>query len=87
MEGYKSVRTTELNDGDEVIVERRRFQPNGTPGASLYYRAVAKPHGTVAGPTMILVAEPSIEWPEIAPWALGWIYAGNTGTEQMWRKK
>lgn len=88
MEGFKAVQSSDIRTGDEIIVERKRYRyHDGVPIPSQYIRAMAYPHRTVAGPTMILRPEPSIEFPEIAPWALGWTYASNDATHQMWRRE
>ena len=85
---YERINASQINVGDEVIVERRRWSyRDGKPLPSYYYRTIAIDHKTVAGKTRQLVAMPNLVWPQIPAWSLGWIYAGNTATEQMWRKK
>ena len=87
-EGYRQVRTADLHVGDIVIMERRHFDyKSGRPVESEYFRAVVGEHMTVAGPALHLKADPSFEWPQIPPWQLGWIYAGNNELEQMWREE
>ena len=88
MEGYRNVKSPELNDGQEVIVEIRHWDyKTGAPVESDYYRTIVGHHRTVAGMMAHLVAEPTVEWPQIPPWQSRWIYAGNDGQMQMWVKE
>lgn len=85
---YERVNASQISLGDEVIVERRRWSyRDGKPLPSYFYRTIVSEHNTVSGMMKHLVAMPTLEWPQIPAWSLGWIYAGNTATEQMWRKK
>lgn len=88
MEGFRTVQLSDIRPGDEIIVECKRWNyRDGVPRPSVFIRTKAYSHRTVSGPTIILRAEMSIEFPEVAPWALGWIYAGNDGKHQMWRRE
>lgn len=87
IDGYRPVNATDLNVGDVVIVERRKYDyKTGRPVPSEYYRAIVGEHNTVAGPMKHIVNEPTIEWPQIAPWAGKWIYASNDSVTQMWKE-
>lgn len=85
-EEYEPVDETDLAIDDVVIVEHKRYAHNGTPTRSLFFRARVGEHRTVSGPRKHLINEPDVNFPNIAPWQ-GWIYAGNNGVTQMWRKK
>ena len=88
MDGYRRVNTSDLKIGDIVIVERRHFAwGTGKPLPSEYFRAIVGKHRTVAGDAFHLTSEPNWQFPEIPPWAMGWIYAGNGAMEQMWMKE
>lgn len=85
-EGYEAVIESDLRIGDEVILERRRFEyKTGAPVDSEYFRAIVGEHNTVAGPRKHLVNEPTVAFPLIAPWGARWTYAGNSETQQMWK--
>ena len=85
---YERVTAFDLHVGDEVIVECLRFDyKKGFPIDSDYYRTIAGEHRTVAGMAFHLANEPNIDFPRIAPWQGRWIYAGNNGATQMWRKR
>lgn len=88
MEGYRRVRTAELNVGDVVIVERKHFDyKTGAPQPSDYFRTIVGKHRTVSGEMFHLTSEPDWEFPQIPLWPSGWIYAGNGMMEQMWMKE
>ena len=87
MDGYKRISTKDLADGMEVIVESMHWDNLGRKIASDFYRAIVGHHRTVAGDMFHLVSEPVLDWPQIPPWQLGWIYAGNDGHIQMWVKE
>ena len=88
MEGYKIVSRLDLHVGDEVIVEHLRWDfDKGFPIESVYYRAIAEQHKTLAGMEFELVAEPNIEWPNIPPWMRGRICAYNGNDIRMWMKE
>ena len=88
MEGYRRVNTSDLHVGDVVIVERKHFDyKSGAPRPSDYFRAIVGQHRTVAGEAFRLTGEPDWEFPQIPPWAMGWIYAGNGAMEQMWMRE
>lgn len=87
-EEYEEVNEPDLSVDDVVIVERKRWDYNsGAPKRSLFFRARVGEHRTVAGPKKHLVNEPDLDFPNIAPWQQGWIYAGNDSMIQMWRAK
>lgn len=87
-EGYEPVIAPDLHVGDEVILESRRFDyKKGFPIDSEYFRTIVGEHRTVAGMAFHLANEPNIDFPRIAPWQGRWIYAGNDGVTQMWRKR
>lgn len=77
-----------LETGAEVIVESLRWDyTKGSPKESKYYRTIVSGHMTTAGFERTLVADPTWEFPEFARWQLGWIYAENTKTIRLWRRK
>lgn len=87
-EDYERVNEPDLQDGQTVIVERLKFEyKHGYPIDSDYFRAIVGHHSTVSGLRAHLVNEPDVYFPQIAPWQSRWIYAGNDGNHQMWRKK
>lgn len=87
-EEYEAVLQVDLHDGDEVVVEKLRYEyKTGRPAASEYYRTVAKQCRRYGTRTYKLYAEPSVEWPSIAPWQLGWIWADTDGNTRFWRRK
>ena len=87
-EEYEAVRSAEIRDGDEIIVEHMRWEyKRGTPVASEYYRTMAQPAGRYGERTHKLRHIPSVEWPSIAPWQLGWIWADTDGNTRFWRRK
>jgi len=87
-EEYTRVDANNLKVGDIVIVEHIRFDyDTGTPVDSIYYRAVVGEHMTVGGPMFRLINEPDLSFPNIATWSCGYIYAGNSGTCQMWKRR
>lgn len=84
---YERVNSSDLNIGDIVIVESKHFDKAGHPEDSEYFRTVAGEHMTVSGMMKHLTSEPDFTFPLIPPWQMGWIYAGNYMTMQMWRAK
>ena len=87
-EEYEQVWTVDMHDGEEIIVEHMRWgYKNGHPVASEYYRTVAKQTRRYGATEFKLYAEPSVEWPSIAPWQLGWIWADTDGNTRFWRRK
>ena len=88
IEDYEPVSISDLHVGDEIIMERKRFDyKKGFPIESVYYRTIVGRHKTVGGMMFDLTNEPNLEFPDFAPWYSKWIYAGNSGVDQMWRKK
>lgn len=87
-EDYTRANTNDLQVGDIVIVEHKRFDyDTGVPLDSVYYRTVVGKHMTVGGMQFDLTNEPNISFPNITRWPLGWIYAGNSEVCQMWKHK
>ena len=87
-EGWEAVGVSDLNIGDEIILECRHYEyKTGYPIESTYYRTIVGEHRTVSGMMKHIANEPTYEFPNIAPWNGRWIYAGNSATEQMWRRK
>ena len=87
-EGYEAVNTNNLNTGDVILLERKHFEKKtGKPVQSTFYRCVVGEHKTVSGMMKHLVNEPDFDWPQIAEWANEWVYAGNDGVHQMWKKE
>lgn len=85
---YEPINGSDLEDGQEIIVEHKRWDyKSGYPVESLFYRAIVGHHKTVSGDMFHLVNEPDVNFPLIAPWQSRWIYAGNNGNTQMWRRK
>jgi hypothetical protein len=89
LEGYTILRDPKtVPIGTEVILEQKHFDyKKGFPLESTYYRTILREHRTVGGMTRTLFREPNWEWPEIPHWQGNWIYAGNSGTSQMWVKE
>ena len=87
-EGYEPVNTSALNVEDVIILERKHFKmKTGEPVPSTFYRCVVGEHKTVSGMMKHLVNEPDFDWPQIAEWGNEWVYAGNDGIHQMWKKE
>lgn len=85
---YARVDANDLQVGDIVIVEHIRFDyDTGRPVESVYYRAIVGEHMTVGGMMFHLINEPDLSFPNIATWSCGYIYAGNSGTCQMWKRE
>ena len=88
IDGYTTVNASDLSVGDVVIVERKHFDyKTGRPVESEYFRSIVGEHRTVAGMAKHLVSEPTVEWPAIPQWQGRWVYAGNNGMTQMWRRQ
>lgn len=82
---YKYIYTThDIQDGSEVIVERKHFEyKTGYPLPSTFYRTIVQTMKTAHGPKKILVPKPDLDFPEIPVWQLGWIFAGCDGVTRM----
>ena len=87
-EEFEPVNINDLHVGDEVILEQKHFTYKyGYPMESTFLRTIVGSHMTVGGEAFHLVNEPNIEFPVFAEWGNDWIYAGNDGMTQMWRRK
>jgi len=87
-EGYERYRNELLPDYTVVIVERLKFDyKTGAPKDSEYFRGVTLKCRTVSGPVLRIYNEPDVEFPAIAGWSLGWIYANNDAVTRIWRKR
>ena len=84
---YERVGIRDLAVGDVVIVEMKHFDKTGRPQDSEYFRTVVGEHMTVSGMMKHLTSEPDSTFLRIPPWQMGWVYAGNYETMQMWRAK
>lgn len=77
------INMNDISEGDEVIVEVHHWDyKTGAPKESTFYRTYAEwdKYGYK------LRHEPTVDFPLIPKWQLGWIPAGNTKQIQMWRR-
>lgn len=89
MSNYIPILSKDINDlpdGTEVIVEHKNWDKRGYPAESDFYRAIIGHHISVCGTVAIMVASPNFEFPSIPSWQ-GWVYAQNSSTMQLWKKR